>query len=481
MKEEINLNKIKENLYSRQIGTYGEDFMQKILNLNVLILGLKGLGVEICKNIILSGPKSVLIYDPSIAKLEDLGNNYYLKYEDINKNRLDYSILNSLSNLNPFTKVDILNLINPDNFFDVIKKQNLNVIVQTEIQSKDYIIQLNDFCRKNNIKFIYGAVLGLGGFIFSDFGNNHIIFDKNGIEPRKYFCKNITNTNKCLVSVVEEFSNPFRLETDDYIIFKNVKGIIELNDNKPRKILINDNYSFFIEDDATNYHKFEGNGDIYEYKFPIVKNYLSFEESINIPFHRVSKNETFTEQDEIKPNTNILYLSIILSLKEYLNDKTNDRFKINNEEEIQKILKKSEIKFNQIIEHDQEIGIFYEGFKGNEIKNFDKNLAKNFIKFSHYKIIPMCSLIGGYISQEIIKIIGKYDPLNQWLFFDLYDNNYNYAQISNNKILNYRYLDQISIFGQKIHEKLQNLNIFISGAGAVGCELLKNLALMGVH
>ena len=172
MKEEINLNKIKENLYSRQIGTYGEDFMQKILNLNVLILGLKGLGVEICKNIILSGPKSVLIYDPSIAKLEDLGNNYYLKYEDINKNRLDYSILNSLSNLNPFTKVDILNLINPDNFFDVIKKQNLNVIVQTEIQSKDYIIQLNDFCRKNNIKFIYGAVLGLGGFIFSDFGNN---------------------------------------------------------------------------------------------------------------------------------------------------------------------------------------------------------------------------------------------------------------------------------------------------------------------
>jgi hypothetical protein len=51
----------------------------------------------------------------------------------------------------------------------------------------------------------------------------------------------------------------------------------------------------------------------------------------------------------------------------------------------QKILKKSEIKFNQINEHDQKIRIFYEGLKENEIKNFDKNLAKNFIKFSHYK------------------------------------------------------------------------------------------------
>lgn len=67
--------------------------------------------------LILSGPKTVLIYELSIAKLEDLGNNYYLKYEDINKNRLDYSILNSLSNLNPFTKVEILNLINLDKIF----------------------------------------------------------------------------------------------------------------------------------------------------------------------------------------------------------------------------------------------------------------------------------------------------------------------------------------------------------------------------
>ena len=68
--------------------------------------------------------------------------------------------------------------------------------------------------------------------------------------------------------------------------------------------MINDFYSFFIEDDATNNHKFEGNGDIYDYKFPIVKNFLPFKKNINIPFHRVSKKETFTEKYEIKPNTN---------------------------------------------------------------------------------------------------------------------------------------------------------------------------------
>jgi len=46
--------------------------------------------------------------------------------------------------------------------------------------------------------------------------------------------------------------------------------------------------------------------------------------------------------------------------------------------------------------------------------------------------------------------------------------------------LNSRYDEQISIFGQEIQQKLENLNIFLIGAGAAGCEYLKNFAMMGV-
>ena len=45
--------------------------------------------------------------------------------------------------------------------------------------------------------------------------------------------------------------------------------------------------------------------------------------------------------------------------------------------------------------------------------------------------------------------------------------------------INNRYHDQICIFGDEIQNKLENLKIFACGAGAVGCELLKNLSLMG--
>ena len=53
-------------LYSRQIYTYGEETMKQIMNLKVLIFGLRGLGLESAKNLILSGIQEICIYDDNI-------------------------------------------------------------------------------------------------------------------------------------------------------------------------------------------------------------------------------------------------------------------------------------------------------------------------------------------------------------------------------------------------------------------------------
>lgn len=43
-----------------------------------------------------------------------------------------------------------------------------------------------------------------------------------------------------------------------------------------------------------------------------------------------------------------------------------------------------------------------------------------------------------------------------------------------------RYDGQIGVFGAPLQEQLADLNVFLVGAGALGCELIKNLACMGV-
>ena len=71
-------------------------------------------------------------------------------------------------------------------------------------------------------------------------------------------------------------------------------------------------------------------------------------------------------------------------------------------------------------------------------------------------------------------------PIYQWLRFDFFEIIENIPNSINRNLLNCRYDDQIAIFGQEIQEKLMNLNIFMVGAGALGCEYIKNFALMGI-
>lgn len=44
------------NLYSRQVATFGLESMGKLIKMKVLIVGMRGLGAETAKNLILAGP-----------------------------------------------------------------------------------------------------------------------------------------------------------------------------------------------------------------------------------------------------------------------------------------------------------------------------------------------------------------------------------------------------------------------------------------
>ena len=58
---------VDEGLYSRQLYVMGHAAQRRMALSNVLIVGTKGLGAEIAKNIILAGVKSVTLYDPRPA------------------------------------------------------------------------------------------------------------------------------------------------------------------------------------------------------------------------------------------------------------------------------------------------------------------------------------------------------------------------------------------------------------------------------
>ena len=116
----------------------------------------------------------------------------------------------------------------------------------------------------------------------------------------------------------------------------------------------------------------------------------------------------------------------------------------------------------------------------NKIKIIDDKYLENIVRWFKCSISPVCSFLGGIISQEIIKITGKYNPISQWLYFDFFEKIENLDLNRDMETINSRYDDQIYIFGKNIQERLSNLNLFMIGAGALGCEFLKIFSMMGI-
>ena len=103
------------------------------------------------------------------------------------------------------------------------------------------------------------------------------------------------------------------------------------------------------------------------------------------------------------------------------------------------------------------------------------------VAYSACSISPMAAFYGGIIAQEMVKYTGKYSPLKQWLHFDIYETLPKAdAGAVNREPTGSRYDDQIAIYGQDVQAKLGAVKLFMVGAGALGCELIKAFALMGV-
>ena len=93
----------------------------------------------------------------------------------------------------------------------------------------------------------------------------------------------------------------------------------------------------------------------------------------------------------------------------------------------------------------------------------------------------MCAAIGGIVGQEVLKACsGKFTPINGWFYFDAAETLPDSLDPDDLAPRNSRYDSQIAVFGYSAQKSLLDLNYFLVGGGAIGCEMLKNWAMMGV-
>lgn len=449
---------IDEGLYSRQLYVLGHEAMRRMQASNVLISGMGGLGVEIAKNIVLGGVKSLTIHDTTAVTQDDLATQFFLRESDLGKNRATCT-QTLLAELN--TYVPVLERTTALTTSDLAAYQ---VVVLTESSTQEQL-EFGAYCHANNIKFIVAQTRGLFGQIFCDFGESFEVNDTTGEPPLSTMISAINNDAQGVVTTLDEQRHGF--EDDTIVTFTEVVGMKEVN-GREFKIKVLGPYTFSIGD-ASTFSKYIRGGYVHEVKKPRVINFKSITEAIKEPTSATLISD-FNKMDD----TNSIHLAFH-TVHEYVTRNGSLPRPWHVEDA------------NKFVQLANELNTSTYHFEAETVK---ENILRIFASTASGALSPINAVIGGTAAQEVMKACsGKFTPIVQYFYFDcreaLPENPFEVLKYENCTVEStdtnlIRYKSQIAVFGREFQQKLGRSKYFLVGAGALGCEYLKNFAMMGL-
>uniref|UniRef100_A0A2K6QBY3 SUMO-activating enzyme subunit 1 n=1 Tax=Rhinopithecus roxellana TaxID=61622 RepID=A0A2K6QBY3_RHIRO len=160
-----------------EIRLWGLEVQKPLRASRLLLVGMKGLGAEIAKNLILAGVKGLPMKDHEQVSPEDPGAQFLIRTGSVGRNRAEAS-LEQAQNLNPMVdvKVDTEDIEKkPESFFTPFDAVCLTCC------SRDVIVKVDQICHKNSIKFFTGDVFGYHEYTFANLGEHEFVEEKTKV------------------------------------------------------------------------------------------------------------------------------------------------------------------------------------------------------------------------------------------------------------------------------------------------------------
>ena len=425
--------------YSRQSYTIGQDVMLKLSQSKILIIGYSTVSLEIIRNLALLGVNTIDIHhDFNLNKLERYQKTG-LYFESDKKIPLD-----ELRNLNPTISINQINVLDEDNEIcaKIIKKYNLLILVNASFEDG---INFNRITHKFNIPMIIVGNYGLLSYIFNDFGENFTINDVDGEIYENLIIEEIDDK-------IVKFKDPHQLGDKDVLI------ITYTDDTTVEHVVKRTKTPFIIELLEPSLQH------INDYK-TIIKKKITMDINFK-PFKQCLSNIEYVSSDFSLPENRIKDLHLLHKI-------------LNKYFESFKVIPRP---WNMV-----DYEIFTSLIEDYSSKSTEfKNLTKKFCFTARGTLLPIISIISGLACQEVLKALGKkYTPIKQWYYLDstdlITDNELEFDGYHNTNYKNKtKYEGVVNILGKDLLAKLQKTSSFVIGAGAIGCELIKLLGMLGL-
>uniref|UniRef100_A0A674MKI6 E1 ubiquitin-activating enzyme n=1 Tax=Takifugu rubripes TaxID=31033 RepID=A0A674MKI6_TAKRU len=368
---------IDDSLYSRQRYVLGDNAMHQMAQSSVFLSGMGGLGIEIAKNIVLAGVKAVTLHDTKVCETWDLGSNFFIRKDDVSSQKMRVeAVCSRVAELNPYVHVDISSSI-LDNNTDLRFLQKLSFVGYICVACGELIKNIcqcgNKFGASCPPQFLSCDAFGVCVRVFCDFGDEFVVSDPTGEEPKEIFIQNITQSNPGVVTCMD--NRPHGLQTGQSVVFREVNGMEELNGTVQHVSEVLSPHSFAIGD-TSQLQPYAHGGFVFLMKTPktscdtLKHIFLNPSHQAPLQIHAAMLAlDTFQEEHNRLPNIGCLQdAEVLLKLTEEVNVSVN------------------------------------------------AELVRCLSRTARGTVPPLTAAVGGLASQEVLKAItGKFAPLQQWV------------------------------------------------------------------
>ncbi|XP_045718307.2 ubiquitin-like modifier-activating enzyme 7 isoform X1 [Mirounga angustirostris] len=447
---------LDEELYSRQLCVLDLPAMQRIRRAKVLLSGLQGLGAEVAKNLVLMGVGSLTLHDPHPTCWSDLAAQFFLSEKDLERSRAEAS-QEPVAKLNGAVQVCV-------HTGDITEELLLDfqVVVLTASKLEEQL-RVGALCHKLGICFLVADTRGLVGQLFSDFGEDFTVQDPTEAEPLTAAIQHISQGSPGILTLRKEADARY-FHDGDLVTFSGIEGMVELNGCDPRPIRVQEDGTLEIGNTAI-FSRYLCGGAVTEVKKSETVSHKPLDVALLQP-------RVVAQSPQEADRARCLHQAFrALHQFEHLNGRLPQPWDPDDAEMVVGLARSLEP---------------LKGTEGEPLEELlDEALVQTVALSSAGGLSPMAAMLGAVAAQEVLKAISrKFMPLDQWLYFDALD-----CLPEDGKPLPTpedcaprccRYDGQIAVFGAGFQEKLGQQRYLVVGAGAIGCELLKGFALVGL-
>jgi ubiquitin-activating enzyme E1 len=457
-----------DKMLSRQEALLGSNFQQSYSNLSILLLGSGTLAQELVRQLMLLSPKLVSVHCNKEGE----------------RNLTSY--LSGLAFMSINTKIEVNT--SPFNLETSITKEFHLVVCTDKLDIKE-VVEINQYCREQNIGFIYSNLIGNYGNIFVDFGKDFTIQNPESIECQPATITNITHENPGKIEFIHG-GPPFF--NDDIVRLKNIKGMLEVNEstNQLKEVKKSDetsdrwtakicDTSTFGKFDDTSEATFEKYIEPYKiWQLPLQNTIPLSPEDVIDDFTGLVLQDPHDMRSVSPQQKHLIFITILRYIAIRKSNPT--LHSVSELLEIYKHMaqalanKKLELakkaKGSQKFEEDQENEEVTRPVPLDSLEQFLRQIITLWVSPNPL----LATLFGSYIAGETLKYIGRYKPLNQWFHFDCTEIFKHQPKLKPD----IEYTVE-NIIGNEAFQKIQNLEILMVGVGALGCEYLHQFASLG--